>query len=83
MAKNTPVVLDDRAEKFVEDQVSSGRFASASDVVRAALELMEERDAKLAVLRNAIQEGIDSGEAKPLDREVFFATARERAKSIG
>lgn len=83
MAKNTPVLLDDRAEKFVEEQVSSGRFASASDVVRAALELMEERDAKLAILRDAIQEGLDSGEAKPLDRDAFFAKARESAKSIG
>jgi antitoxin ParD1/3/4 len=83
MAKNAPVVLNDRAERFVAEQVSSGRFASASDVVDAALKLMEEREAKLAVLRAAIQEGLDSGEAIPLDREAFFAKARERAKSIG
>jgi antitoxin ParD1/3/4 len=83
MSKDTPVRLDDRTEKFVEEQISSGRFASASDVVRAALELMEEHEAKLAVLRDAIQEGLDSGEAKPLDREAFFAKARGRTKSIG
>lgn len=83
MAKNTPVLLDDRSEKFVEEQLSSGRFASASEVVRAALGLMEEHEAKLAILRGAIEEGFDSGEAKPLDREAFFAKARERAKSIG
>ena len=81
MAKSTTVPLDDSSARFVEEQVSSGRFASASDVVRSALEEME---AKLAALRAAIQEGLDSGEPRPIDRAAFYAEARARlSKTVG
>lgn len=84
MTKSTSVPLDDNSAQYVEDQVSSGRFASASDVVREALELMREREAKLAALRAAIHEGLHSGDAKPIDREAFYAQARARSsKTIG
>lgn len=67
-------------ESFVRDQVESGRFASASEVVREGLRLVEQRDAeqraKLEWLRGEIQKGIDSGPGIPAE-EVF---ARLRAK---
>ena len=44
MAKNTSISLGDHFEQFIDDQVDSGRFASVSEVVRASLRLMEERD---------------------------------------
>jgi antitoxin ParD1/3/4 len=81
MAKSTSVPLDDSSARFVEEQISSGRFASASEVVRTALEEME---AKRAALRAAIQEGLDSGEPRLIDRAAFYAEARARSsKSIG
>ncbi len=84
MAKLTSVPLDDNSARYVEDQVSSGRYASAGDVVRVALELMKEREAKLAALRAAIHEGLESGDAKPIDREAFYAQARARSsKTVG
>lgn len=84
MVKTTSIPLDDDSARFVEDQVSSGRYASAGDVVRAALELMKEQETKLAALRAAIHEGLQSGDAKLIDREAFYAQARARSsKTIG
>ena len=61
-------------EALVRDLVESGRYASASEVMRDGLRLLEEREeqraAKLAALRRAIQEGIDSGPSIPAE-EVF------------
>lgn len=61
-------------ETFVRDLVESGRYATASEVLRDSLRLLEEkekeRQAKLEWLRNAIQEGIDSGPGIPAE-EVF------------
>lgn len=59
---------------FVQRQVGTGRFASASEVVREGLRLMEEREAereaRLEALRAEIARGRDSGPGIPAD-EVF------------
>jgi antitoxin ParD1/3/4 len=52
-------------EQFIKEQVSGGRYASASEVVRDALRLLEReeqrRDASLAALRSEVQQGLSSG----------------------
>ena len=66
--------LGSHYEEFVRDLVKSGRYASASEVLRDGLRLLEaqekERAAKLEWLRSAIQEGIDSGDGGSAE-EVF------------
>lgn len=79
MAKTTSIPLDDSSARFVENQVSSGRYATAGDVVRDALELMKEREAKLAALRQALQEGLDSGEPQLFDFDEFLAEMHAEA----
>ena len=76
MGKNASVILDDESERFIERQVASGRYGSASDVVRAGLRLLEEEDAHLAGLREALIEGEQSRDAKPFDFEAFLAAKR-------
>lgn len=73
MSKNTSISLGDHFANFVDAQVASGRFATASEVVRAGLRLLEEREAKLRALREALQEGLDSGEPEPFDFDEFLA----------
>jgi antitoxin ParD1/3/4 len=55
--------LTDHFDRFVQDRVSSGRYSNASEIVRAALRLMEaqeqEREAKLKALRQAAKQGFD------------------------
>ena len=51
MAKNTSFVLGEHFEGFIVEEVSSGRYGNASDVMRAALRLLEYEEKKLEVLR--------------------------------
>lgn len=54
----TSLTLGPHWEKFVKRQVASGRYASASDVVRAALRELEERGKRLEALRQHLDEGV-------------------------
>lgn len=64
MGRNTSVSLGNYFESFVEDSISQGRFKNASEVIRAGLRLLEEEENRAKALKNAIQEGIDSGIAE-------------------
>jgi antitoxin ParD1/3/4 len=63
------VNLTPQLEHLVRQKVSSGRYNSASEVVREALRRMEEQDElrvlKLDQLRRDIHEGVESGPARP------------------
>lgn len=61
MQKNTSITLGQHFDAFIAQQIKTGRFSSASETVRAGLRLLEERELKLAALRQALQDGEDSG----------------------
>lgn len=77
MPKTTSVILDDHFTQFVAASVDQGRFASASDVVQAGLELLEQEDKRQA-LRAAIIEGEESGPSEEFDGAAFVAEMRAR-----
>ena len=78
MSKNTSFSIGEHFSGFIDTQVRQGRYSSASEVVRTGLRLLEEQEAKLAVLRAALIEGEQSGPSTPFDFEAFIA--RKRAK---
>ena len=70
----TSVALSPHFEHFIREQVESGRYNNASEVVRAGLRLLEDQQQqaslKLDALRAAIVAGLASGPGVPAD-EVF------------
>ena len=72
MAHNTSISLGDHFSTFISSQVDTGRYNSASDVVRAGLRLLEEHETKLRALQDALIAGEQSGEATPFDFEAFI-----------
>ncbi|QBE49118.1 type II toxin-antitoxin system ParD family antitoxin [Leucobacter triazinivorans] len=76
MAQNTSISLDSHFSDFLSREVSSGRYRSASEVIRAGLRLLEDQETRLAALRAALVAGEESGEAEPFDFDAFVAAKK-------
>lgn len=81
MARNTSVSLGDHFTSFINAQVQTGRYGSASDVLRAGLRLLEEHEAKVKALQDALIAGEESGPPTPFDFDAFIARKRASAES--
>ena len=80
--KTQTLSLGEHWNGFIESHIVQGRYASASELVRDGLRLLEEKeaDSKLEILRAALIEGEESGDAGPLDME---AIRQEAKKEVG
>ncbi len=76
------VSIGDGLEGFVEAAVKSGRYASASEVVREGLRLVQEREAKLEALRATLLASINDPRPSISDEEVGRRLER-RALALG
>ncbi len=81
--KNTSISLGEYFEQFVNVQVSKGRYKNVSEVIRAGLRLLENEENKVIALRNAIQEGIDSGIAHDFDPKKNLQKLKASRKKNG
>ena len=61
MAKNTSILLGDYFDSFISSQIKTGKYSSASEVVRAALRRFEHEESKKTELINALKKGEESG----------------------
>ncbi|HCH02569.1 MAG TPA: type II toxin-antitoxin system ParD family antitoxin [Vibrio sp.] len=61
MAKNTSITLGEHFDGFISNQIQSGRYGSASEVIRSALRLLEVQETKINTLRQLLVEGEESG----------------------
>lgn len=64
MPKNTSISLGEHFDRFIAQQITEGRYASTSEVVRAALRLLEDNEQKITTLRKLLEEGENSGTAE-------------------
>ena len=64
--------MGDYFDNFINSQVKTGRFSSASEVVRAALRMFEQEEAKKQDLIIELKKGEKSGFVKDFDRDIFI-----------
>jgi antitoxin ParD1/3/4 len=76
MGKVEAICLGDHLGRFLDNQVDAGRYENASEVVRAALRLLEENEVRLTALGAALEDGEERGPAFPFDMEAFIAAKR-------
>lgn len=78
MAKNTSILLGDYFDSFINRQVESGKFSSASEVVRAALRMFEQEETKKTELIKELKKGEKSGFVKNFKREKFLDNLHQK-----
>ena len=83
MSKNTSISLGQYFDLFIQSRISEGRYKNASEVVRAGLRLLEEEESKVLALKNAIQEGIDSGINYDFDPKKHLESLKAKKRSNG
>ena len=59
--------LGNHFENFIQASLDTGRYKNISDVIRAALRLLEENELKIKSLQSAINIGLESGVAESFD----------------
>ena len=79
MAKNTSILLGDYFNDFINEQVNSGRFSSASEVVRTALRLFEQEENKKKELIIELKKGEQSGFIENFDKKEFLKKMHNKA----
>ncbi len=78
MPKNTSVLLGDHFNSFINNEVASGRYSSASDVVRSALRLLEIEENKIKWLKNELEIGEKSGFVENYDPKKHLEDIRKK-----
>lgn len=79
------VSLTPELEKLVKEKLASGGYASASEVIREGLRLLQERD-QLHRLRGEVRLGleqIEQGRVRPFDKHAVARIKREGRKRLG
>jgi antitoxin ParD1/3/4 len=68
MARNTSILLGDYFENFINEQISTGKYSSVSEVVRTALRIFEQEETKTKSLINELKIGEKSSKIRNFDR---------------
>jgi antitoxin ParD1/3/4 len=72
MARNTSILLGEHFEEFISTKISSGKYNSASEVIRTALRLLEAEESKIKNLNKALSQGEKSGLVKNFDPKIHL-----------
>lgn len=78
MPKNTSILLGDYFDNFISSQIKSGRFSSASEVIRTALRMFEEEESKKSELIKELKKGEKSGFVKDFNRASFLDNLHQK-----
>jgi antitoxin ParD1/3/4 len=81
MARNTSILLGEYFDNFINQQVNSGKFSSASEVIRAALRMFEHEETKKNELINELKKGEKSGFISDFNRVSFLNGLHQKHSS--
>lgn len=81
MGKSTSIILGDHFDQLIAQQVQIGRYGTASEVVRDALRLFEERQTAIQRMNDAIEEGYASGFVDEIDWDALDKRADQAASA--
>lgn len=80
MSKNTSIILGDHFDKFIQGEIKSGRYSSASEVLRSGLRLLEIEKSKIDAINKALTVGEASGKAIPFNNDKFKLRMKKKFK---
>ncbi len=78
MAKNTSILLGDYFDNFISRQIKTGKYSSASEVVRAALRMFEHEESKRTELIKELKKGEKSGFVDNFDRKEVLMNLHQK-----
>ncbi len=78
MAKNTSILLGDYFDNFISRQIKTGKYSSASEVVRAALRMFEHEESKKTELIKELKKGEKSGFVENFDRNRLLNSLHQK-----
>ncbi len=81
MNKKNPIILGDHFEKFIQNEIKSGRHNSASEVIRSGLRLFEIESKKIKATNKALSVAEKSGEPIAFDNDMFKLRMKEKCNS--
>jgi antitoxin ParD1/3/4 len=80
MSKNTSIILGEHFDKFIQSEIKSGRYSSASEVVRTGLRLLEIEKKKIQAINKALTIGEESGKPVVFDNDKFKSRMQKKFK---
>lgn len=83
MSKNTSIILGEHFDRFVTNELNTGRYKSASEVIRTGLRLLEEEKKKIELINKALVIGEESGKPQEFNNDQFKSRMRNKLKGNG
>lgn len=78
MAKNTSILIGDYFDNFINQQIKTGKYSSASEVVRAALRMFEHEESKKTELLKELKKGEKSGFVENFNRKELLKNIHQK-----
>ena len=78
MSRNTSIILGEHFDNFIKEEIKSGRYNSASEIIRNGLRLLEDQKRKIEAINEAILVGEKSGEPVEFNNEEFKQRMRNK-----
>ncbi len=78
MARNTSIVLSEPFEDYIREKIASGKYNSASEVIRSGLRRLMTEDEKIKALNEALEAGAKSGSVTGMTAEKHLAQLHKK-----